>query len=126
MTIVVDTSVLVDHLRGDVRARDALVAAAGRGERIVCSVVTRVEVLAGMRPREAGATRQLFDALEWAAVDVDIAEAAGEMANRYLRSHPGVDPVDFLIAATAMQYDATLWTRNVKHFPMFAGLTAPY
>lgn len=126
MTILVDTSVLVDHLRGDDSARQALHGALRGGERLSCSVVTKVEVLAGMRPREEAATRRLLDALHWIDVDGAVAEKAGLMANRYLRSHPGVDPVDFIIAATAELHDASLWTRNVKHFPMFAGLAPPY
>ena len=31
-----------------------------------------------------------------------------------------------LIAATATVSGAELWTRNVKHFPMFESLAAPY
>jgi predicted nucleic acid-binding protein len=49
MAIVVDTSVLIDHLRGEISARDALHEAAGAGERLVASVLTKVEILAGMR-----------------------------------------------------------------------------
>jgi predicted nucleic acid-binding protein len=126
MTILVDTSVLIDHLRGESAARLALAEAVQRGERLACSVVTKVEVLAGMRPDEERATRRLLDALDWIPVDDEIAERAGAMANRYLRSHPGVDPVDFIIAATVELHDATLWTRNLKHFPMLDGLTPPY
>lgn len=126
MTILVDTSVLIDHLRGDESARAALTGAAQSGERLACSVVTRVEVLAGMRPGEETPTLRLLDGLDWIPVDEAIAERAGMLANAYLRSHPGVDPVDFIIAATAEAHDAALWTINVRHFPMFANLTAPY
>ncbi|MYD65882.1 MAG: type II toxin-antitoxin system VapC family toxin [Chloroflexi bacterium] len=126
MAIVVDTSVLIDHLRGDEAARDALRDAATTGERLAASVLTRVEVLAGMRPHEEVATRRLLDSLDWVEVDHDLAERAGVLANRYLRSHPGIDPVDYVIAATVEHLDARLWTRNVRHFPMFADLEAPY
>ena len=126
MTILIDTSVLIDHLRGDEAARRALATAAKQGERLACSVVTRVEVLAGMRPEEEQPTRRLLSALDWISVDDEIAERAGVLANRFLRSHPGADPVDFIIAATAEIHDATLWTRNVKHFPMIADLAPPY
>jgi predicted nucleic acid-binding protein len=34
--------------------------------------------------------------------------------------------VDHLIAATALVLDAELLTMNVRHFPMLAGLSAPY
>lgn len=125
MTILVDTSVLIDHLRGDAAARRALADAAEHGERLACSVVTRVEVLAGMRPEEPP-TRRLLSALDWIAVDEEVAERAGVLANRFLRSHPGVDPVDFIIAATAELHEATLWTRDVEHFPMIADLAPPY
>lgn len=126
MTIVIDTAVLIDHLRGNDAARQALRAAADTGARLACSLVTKVEVLAGMRASEEGATRGLFGVVEWVGVGDEIAEHAGRLANRYLRSHPGVDPVDYIIAATAAQLDARLWTRNLKRFPMFPGLAAPY
>jgi predicted nucleic acid-binding protein len=33
---------------------------------------------------------------------------------------------DLVIAATALELGAMLATANVRHFPMFAGLTPPY
>lgn len=126
MTIVVDTSVLIDHLRGDVATTAALRQASSAGERLVASVLTKVEILAGMRPAEKEPTRRLLGALDLVDVDDDISERAGTLANRFLRSHPGVDLVDYVIAGTVQRLDAQLWTRNVKHFPMFPDLTAPY
>jgi predicted nucleic acid-binding protein len=126
MRLVVDTSVLIDHLRGNLAARQALADAVAGDARLSSSVVVKVEVLAGMRPAEERKTRRLLDALDWIAVDDDIAERAGLLANRYLRSHPGVDAVDYIIAATVQRHDAALWTRNLKHFPMLPDLTSPY
>ncbi|MYE47276.1 MAG: type II toxin-antitoxin system VapC family toxin [Chloroflexi bacterium] len=126
MAIVVDTSVLIDHLRGDEAAREALRGATAAGERLAASVLTKVEVLAGMRVAEERATRRLLDSLDWIEVDDELAERAGVLANRFLPSHPGVDPVDYVIAATAERIDARLWTRNVRHFPMFPELESPY
>ena len=126
MTIVIDTSVLIDHLRGNEASREALRSAAVAGERLTASVLTKVEVLAGMRTTEEATTRRLLDNLDWVEVDDGLAERAGDLANRYLRSHPGIDPVDYVIAATVQRLDARLWTRNVRHFPMFPGLASPY
>lgn len=126
MTLLLDTSVLIDHLRGDAGAQRALTEAVDRGDRLACSVVTKVELLAGMRPGEESATRRLFGVIGWLAVDDSIAERAGLLANRYLKSHPGVDPVDYIVAATAEEHDAVLWTRNLKQFPMFESLATPY
>ncbi len=124
--IVVDTSVLIDHLRGHEGARAALRRAVEDGDRLVASVLTKVEVLAGMRESERRATRRLLDSLEWVDVDDELAERTGELAGRYLPSHPGVDPVDYVIAATTQRLTAELWTRNLKHFPMFSELRVPY
>jgi predicted nucleic acid-binding protein len=126
MTIVVDTSVLIDHLRGVEDARTALRGAVDAGEHLTASVLTKVEILAGMRESEQAATGRLLATLDWIAVDEVLAESAGVLANQYLRSHPGVDPVDYVIAATMTQLAGKLWTRNVKHFPMFPDLRPPY
>lgn len=126
MTIVVDTSVLIDHLRGHEGAKNALRDAASAGARFAGSVLTRVEILAGMRGAEEAKTTALLASLEWIAVDEPLADQAGRLANQYSRSHPGVDPVDYVIAATATELEAELWTRNVKHFPMFPDLRSPY
>jgi len=45
---------------------------------------------------------------------------------RWRASHPGIGVADLAIAATAEQLGAPLATRNVRHFPMFADLKAPY
>lgn len=124
--IVLDTSILIDHLRGDERARSALEQAVEAEATLSASVITKVEVLAGARPAEEHATRQLLDKLRWIEVGDSTAERAGALAARWLRSHPGVDVADYVIAATTEELGATLWTRNVRHFPMFADLHAPY
>lgn len=126
MTVVVDTSVLIDHLRGRDEARALLTAAVTSGERLVGSVLTRTEILAGVRHREGPVTRALLGVLDWVPVDDALADAAGALAQRFLASHPGVDTVDYVVAATVERLGARLWTRNVKHFPMVPGLAAPY
>jgi predicted nucleic acid-binding protein len=124
--IVLDSAILIDHLRGRREATDAFANAVRSGEQTAASCVTKVEVLAGMRAHERRATRALFELLRWLPVDDSIAALAGEYARTYRRSHQGIDVPDFIVAATAMRADAELWTRNVKHFPMFAGLEPPY
>jgi predicted nucleic acid-binding protein len=124
--IVLDTSVLIDVLRGDREARRALSAATEAGEQFAASMVTKVEILQGMRSSERTAVRRVLAVLHLVALDDDVADLAGEFGRRYRASHRGIDVPDFVIAATAAHLDAPLWTRNVKHFPMFEGLTTPY
>lgn len=124
--ILVDTSVLIDHLRGSEEARDALIEGRRSGRNFLGSVLTRTEVLGGMRAAEKAPTRRLLSVIDWVEVSEAIADAAGELAREYRRSHTGTDVVDYVIAATAITRRADLWTRNVKHFPMFPDLMAPY
>lgn len=126
MTVVLDTSILVDHLRGDERALRTLSALDAEGERLTASVVTKIELLAGMRSSERRRTRALLDAVRWIDVDDDLAERAGALARKYVRSHPGVDVADYVIAATTERLGADLLTCNRKHFPMFPDLPHPY
>lgn len=55
-----------------------------------------------------------------------VARTAGLHLRAFRRSHPGIDLADYLIAATAEEEGARLATLNVKHFPMFEGLEAPW
>lgn len=123
---MVDTSVLIDHLRGVRAALDLLEDALERGDGVAGSVLSRTELLAGMRSHEKRRTRDLIGGLQWIDVDQEIADEAGRLGRTYRSSHTGIDLTDYVIAATCMEWTAELWTRNVKHFPMMDGLEAPY
>ncbi|MGH2981256.1 MAG: type II toxin-antitoxin system VapC family toxin [Solirubrobacterales bacterium] len=122
---LLDTDVLVDYLRGSAGAQAAIRPLAGR-ERLLASVVTRTELIAGMRSAEKPALEGLFDLLTWIPVSVGIATRGGELSRRYRGSYPGIGLPDYLIAATAAVLGAKLWTQNPRHFPMFEGLEPPY
>jgi len=125
--LVLDTSVLIDHLRGrPPKAIELIPEAISRGDELVSTHVVRAEVLAGMRDQEEAATRDLLGLITWHDLDESLAEAAGELGRRYLRAHPGIEVADLVVAALALQLDGEVKTTNVKHFPMFPGLKAPY
>lgn len=123
MSVVLDTSVLVDHLRTSTPATEYL---ASLDARPTCSEISRIEVIQGLRSSERRAAHRLFALIAWVPVSESIARRAGELGRRWRRSHPGIGVADLAIAATAEAIDASLATRNVKHFPMFRDLTAPY
>jgi predicted nucleic acid-binding protein len=86
VTVLLDTSVVIDLLRGNAAALDAVRGAVEAGHDLGASVVVKVEVLAGMRPPEEQPKRRLLGGIEWIAVDDLIAESAGMLANQYARS----------------------------------------
>ena len=120
--IVVDTTVVIDLLRGDPRAAAWL---GGQSEVIAASEVTRAEVLQGMRSSERRTTPQALRGYRWLPVDEAVSTRAGELGRQYRASHD-LDLADLLIAATADVHGAGLASSNIKHFPMVAGLAAPY
>lgn len=122
MTIVLDTTVLIDWLRGLPAAENYLLALA---EPAHCSEVTRVEIMQGLRSSERRAVERLFAALDWVAVGEEIARTAGDLGRRYRQSHR-LGIADLVVAATAQQLGTTVVTTNVRHFPMFASLRPPY
>ena len=95
-------------------------------ERVWAATPTRTEIIAGLRAHEVEPMGKLFAVLAWVEIDTAVADAAGELARRYHRSHGGIDTVDYLIAAAAESIDASLVTLNVRHFPMFSDLTPAY
>ena len=60
---LLDTSVAVDHLRGEPAASELLGAAIAAGEPLAASEVVRFELLAGVRPKEADALQRFFTAI---------------------------------------------------------------
>jgi predicted nucleic acid-binding protein len=123
MSVVFDTSILIDILRND---RAALHYVGGVPEVPACSEVTRVEVVRGLRSAERTKAEQLFRTIRWLPVDEPTARRAGELGRRWDRHQPGISLADLVVAATTEQLDGELATTNVRHFPMFEGLEAPY
>ncbi|MGL5830001.1 MAG: PIN domain-containing protein [Angustibacter sp.] len=125
MSVLFDTSVLIDVLRGNDRARRVLKESASTGP-AYCAEITRIELLGGMRPDEQLFTRALIRSLTWEPLTEEISEQAGEFGRKWLPSHGSIDAADLAIAATAAVKGHALCTRNIKHFPMFPGLSKPY
>ena len=126
MTYVVDTGILVDHLRAEAAATRCLEDALRSGRRVAGSVVTRIELRRGALPHEMAAIEAVERLLDWVAVDHEIAALAQQYAERYAPSLPEVATTAYVIGATAARLDATLLTRDAERFPMFPDLAAPY
>lgn len=123
--ILLDTDILIAHLRGVERARTWLRQARMAGP-LAVSVVSIAELTGGMLSGERRDVWSLLSALRAEPVTELVARHAGELIRRYRRSHSGIGIPDYLIAATAEHRGAALATLNVRHFPMFPGLEPPW
>jgi toxin FitB len=106
--VLVDSDVLIDHLRGERRLH-------GEGRRLGVSVVSRCELFAGRD--EPAVLHALFGTMIELPIDSAIAELAG-----VTRRETGVATPDALIAATALMHRIPLMTRNHRHFERVSGL----
>ena len=123
--ILVDSDILIAHLRGLEAARDWLLNARSEGP-LAISVVSIAELVGGMRSAERREAWRLLASFRAEPATEIIARQAGEFRRQYRRSHSGIGLGDYLIAATAEVKGYRLRTLNVKHFPMFQGLGPPF
>ncbi len=113
--LIVDTDILIDFLRGRIKARKFLSSIVEESV-IYCSSITVAEIHAGMRESEREKTTDLIDSLNVVNVTREIAEKAGAYKRDEKRQSIELD--DCLIAATAFIKGAFLATGNSKHYPM--------
>lgn len=123
--ILVDSDILIAHLRGVAAARDWLLDARREGP-LAVSVVSIAELVGGMRSAERREVWRLLAACHAEPVTEIIAHRAGDFRRQHRRSHDGIGLGDYLIAGTAAVKGYELATLNVRHFPMFKSLRAPF
>lgn len=88
------------------------------------SVVTYMELVEGVRDKtELRSTREMV--VQYGFAVLPLTEEIGHRAAMYLEMYRlkfGLDLVDALVAATAVENGVALCTANVKHFRAIAGL----
>ena len=118
VAILLDTTVLIDLLRGRGGAIAALEVLADAGERPFTCAVNVEELYRGLRGKEEPAADKLVAGLQLAP----LGRAQGALAGRWRRDHAAVgvtlSQADCLIAAATVGVGARLATGNPKHFPM--------
>ena len=124
--ILVDTDVLIAHLRGLQAAGSWLSATRRTSGPLAVSAITVTELTGGMRSTERGHVWRLLSTLRTQDVNELVARRAGELMRQYRRSHSGIGLGDYLIAATADVRGFELATLNVRHFPMLDNVRAPF
>jgi len=114
MLPLVDTDVWIDFLRG---TPQAVAFVSKLPNDVAISSVSVAELYAGVRDgAESQALKDLLDTLEIIDLNRDIAQAGGLIRREHGKAH-GVGLNDALIAATAVNRNACLYTLNVKHYP---------
>jgi len=120
-TVVLDTDILIDHLRGFTKAKIFLALFDEKSIGGVISTLTVMELLSGKSASEEIKRIKIEKLLSlFKTVDVTfaIAEKAGELRRKY-----STNPIDSIIAATAISNNLKLVTCNISHYQIIEGLT---
>ena len=84
---LIDTDIIIDHLRGEERARDFLRKTRSGETDILYSVITKAELYSGVRRKEEESVYRLLRSMEEVRIDGEIAVDAGRYRNKFYASH---------------------------------------
>jgi predicted nucleic acid-binding protein len=117
--VLLDSDILIDHLRGYEPARQYLKRFEAGEMQGYLSIITVAELAAGQmrQAQEEEKVQQLLALFTPIALDFALAWRAGEIRRQY---HTRL--ADALIAATALSHYLSLSTRNLQHFTPIEGL----
>jgi predicted nucleic acid-binding protein len=117
MPLVLDTTVLIDALRGR-PAAERIRRLLGTGEQLLTTAVNVEEIVRGLRGSEQAGADSLFAGLRVVPIRRRDAERAGRWRREHAERGITLHQADCLIAAATVGVAARLATANVKDFPM--------
>lgn len=114
--IVLDTTVLIDALRG--RPAAERIRQLLSQEVLLTTAINVEEITRGLRGRESASAASLFAGLRVLPIRLEEAELAGRWRREFSSRGVTLHQADCLIAAAAVTVQARLATGNAKDFPM--------
>lgn len=115
--MLLDTSVLIDALRGRAAAR-RLLDLRPLGD-VPCTCAVNVEeVFRGLRPREEANAERLFSGIRVVPLGLEEGQKAGAWRRDFAARGQTLSQSDCLVAAAAHSASARIATGNPKDFPM--------
>jgi predicted nucleic acid-binding protein len=115
---LLDSNAIIDYLHDIASTQQIIHDLASQGQELcVCDVVLD-EIFTGTFPVNERKTRALLEPMTFLSTSRDAAEQAGRWRFQFSRRGMQISLADSLIAATALDHDATVVTGNLKDFPM--------
>lgn len=118
MSVLLDTTVLIDVLRGRRRTVERLTALRQHGDVPYTTPISVEEIHRGLRDNERLAASRLFDGLRIASIGRPEGVRAGDWRRDHASAGMSLAQADCLIAAAAVALGVPLATGNPNDFPM--------
>jgi predicted nucleic acid-binding protein len=118
MRLLLDSTFLIDHLRGEEAAVDRLATIFENGDEPIVTEIVVCEVRAGLLPDAERHLVALLEPMEFVQPDPGTAMRAGRWRAELRATGRTLSLADSLIAAAADSMGATVLTRNVRDFSM--------
>ncbi len=115
---LLDTTVLIAHLRGDEKVTALLLELLADGHWLGVSCVNVAEIERGIRPKERKTATALLERLRFLPTGREAAQRAGRYQAAFEKRGRTIHTADALIAGTARAHGAILLTDNVRDLPM--------
>ena len=118
MRLMLDSTFLIDHLRGNPDAIDRFTSMFASGDEPLVNAVVVCEVASGLRPEHERALVGILVAIEFVQAGQQAARDAGAWRLAAQRRGVSLGLADALIAAEAHHMGAAVLTRNVRDFEL--------
>ncbi|MDQ3572112.1 MAG: PIN domain-containing protein [Actinomycetota bacterium] len=115
---LLDTTILIDLLRGREGARARLEDLRNSGDEAWVCAVNVEEIARGLRESERHTASRMLSGMRMAPIRLDEGWRAGTWRRHFAASGVTLAQADCLIAAAAIGVNARLATGNPRHFPM--------
>lgn len=113
--LLIDTSVLIDHLRKAKKDQTVLYRAAGRHACLI-STITEFEFVVGCTPKNRQFVEDVLAGLSVIPFDSSCVRQAAEIYRTLKATNQLIALPDLFIVATAIAYNLPLLTFNRNHF----------
>ena len=126
MKYLVDTDWIIDHFRGDELITRKLEDIAPQG--VAISIISLAEIYEGIfTSNDPAKSQQLLDEflapdLKVLGINEDICRVFGRERTNLRKKKQLIGDMDLLVASTALHYNLTVLTNNLKHFNTVEGL----
>lgn len=121
MNVVIDTSILIDYLRGGTKWKEFIITAPREAELFLPTIVI-FELYCGQSSKKQSTKddmTSLFKKFQQIDINDRIAKRAGELY-RDIGKH--ISAQDYIIGASALEIGATVVTLNTRHFEKIPNL----